>query len=118
MECRYALVPSGVVTLISSEDSISPHSTARQHVASDLASLPRGHGIGMLARWLPLAVFLSGVAFAMWQRPAADRPATGPDPGEQPAGGRSIPFLGYQYIDDLPGLIDRSVQIDPLPGDF
>jgi hypothetical protein len=38
--------------------------------------------------------------------------------GEQPAGGRSIPFLGYQYIDDLPGLIDRSVQIDPLPGDF
>jgi hypothetical protein len=29
--------------------------------------------------------------------------------GEEPAGGRQIPFLGYQYVDDLPELIDRSV---------
>lgn len=30
-------------------------------------------------------------------------------PGEEPAGGRQIPFLAYQHVDDLPELIDRSV---------
>ncbi len=39
-------------------------------------------------------------------------------PGEEPAGGRQIPFLGYQYVDDLTELIDRPIQIDPPSGDF
>jgi hypothetical protein len=38
--------------------------------------------------------------------------------GEEPAGGRQIPLLGYQYVDDLAELIDRPIQIDPPPGDF
>jgi hypothetical protein len=32
--------------------------------------------------------------------------------------GRQIPFLGHQYVDDLPELIDRPVQIDPSTGNF
>jgi hypothetical protein len=28
---------------------------------------------------------------------------------KEPAGGRQIPFLGYQHVDDLPELIDRPI---------
>ena len=32
--------------------------------------------------------------------------------------GRQVPLLRHQYIDDLAILVDRSVQVDPAPGDF
>lgn len=38
--------------------------------------------------------------------------------GEEQAGGRQIPLLRYQHIDDLPILVDRPIQIRPPPGDF
>ena len=34
--------------------------------------------------------------------------------GEEPASSREIPLLGPQHVDDLPELIDRPVQIDPV----
>ena len=37
---------------------------------------------------------------------------------EKAASGSQIPFFGDQNVDDLPELIDRSVQIDPPSGDF
>jgi hypothetical protein len=39
-------------------------------------------------------------------------------PGEEPAGGRQIPFLGDQHVDDLPVLVDRPGQIHPPPSDL
>ena len=38
--------------------------------------------------------------------------------GEGPAGGRQIPIGGDHHVDDLPKLVDRPVQINPLAGDF
>jgi hypothetical protein len=38
--------------------------------------------------------------------------------GEKPAGGRQIPLLEDQDVDDLPVLIDRLVQIDSPPGNL
>jgi hypothetical protein len=38
--------------------------------------------------------------------------------GEESASGREIPFLRDEDVDDLAELVDRSVQIDPSPGDF
>jgi len=38
--------------------------------------------------------------------------------GEEPTGGRQIPFLCGEDIDDLAELIDRPVQIDPPTRDF
>ena len=38
--------------------------------------------------------------------------------GEERASSREIPFLGNQDVNDLAELVDRSVQIDPPPGDF
>jgi hypothetical protein len=35
--------------------------------------------------------------------------------GEESAGGREIPLLGNQDIDDLAELVDRPIQIDPSP---
>jgi hypothetical protein len=37
---------------------------------------------------------------------------------EEPPGGRQIPFLGHEHIDDLPVLVDGPVQTHPPPGDF
>jgi hypothetical protein len=42
----------------------------------------------------------------------------GESPGEEPAGGRQVPLLGHQHIDDLPELVDRAVEIDPPPDDL
>ena len=36
--------------------------------------------------------------------------------GEEPASGRQVPLLGDQHVDDLPELVNRPVQIHPLPG--
>jgi hypothetical protein len=38
--------------------------------------------------------------------------------GEKPAGGREIPFLRDEDVDDLTELVSRPVQIDPSSGDF
>jgi hypothetical protein len=38
--------------------------------------------------------------------------------GEEPASGDQIPFLSDQHVNDLPKLVNRTVQIDPLPGDL
>ena len=38
--------------------------------------------------------------------------------GEEPAGGRQIPLLRDQHVDDLPELIDRTVEVDPPTGDL
>lgn len=38
--------------------------------------------------------------------------------GEEPASGDQIPFLSDQHVNDLAKLVDRTVQIDPLPGDL
>ena len=38
--------------------------------------------------------------------------------GEEPAGGRKVLLLGHQDVDDLPALVDRSIQVDPSTGDF
>ena len=37
--------------------------------------------------------------------------------GKEPAGGCQVPLLRHQYVDDLAALLDRSVQIDPAPGE-
>jgi hypothetical protein len=37
---------------------------------------------------------------------------------EEPAGGRQIPFLRHQHVDDLPELINRAVQVDPPAGNL
>jgi hypothetical protein len=42
----------------------------------------------------------------------------GESPGEEPAGGRQVPLLGHQHIDDLLELVDRAVEIDPPPDDL
>jgi DNA-binding CsgD family transcriptional regulator len=39
-------------------------------------------------------------------------------PRKEPASGRQVPLLRHQYVDDLAVLVDRSVQVDPAPGDF
>jgi hypothetical protein len=38
--------------------------------------------------------------------------------GEEPAGGREIPFLCDEDVNDLAKLVDRPVQIDPPAADF
>ena len=38
--------------------------------------------------------------------------------GEEPAGGRKVPLLGHQDVDDLSALVDRSIQVDSSSGDF
>ena len=38
--------------------------------------------------------------------------------GEELAGGRQVPLLGHQDVDDLPALVDRSIQVDSSTGDF
>jgi hypothetical protein len=38
--------------------------------------------------------------------------------GEEPTGGRPIPFLCGEDVDDLAELVDRSVQVNPPAGDF
>ena len=38
--------------------------------------------------------------------------------GEESPGGRQIPLLGDQHIEDLPVLVDDPVQIHPPPGDL
>jgi hypothetical protein len=38
--------------------------------------------------------------------------------GEKSPGGRQIPLLGHQHIDDLPELVDGPVQIHPPSGDL
>jgi hypothetical protein len=38
--------------------------------------------------------------------------------GEEPAGGRQVPLLGHQDVDDLAILVDRPVQVDPAPGNL
>jgi hypothetical protein len=38
--------------------------------------------------------------------------------GEEPAGGDQIPFRRGQHVDDLAELVERTVQIDSLPGDL
>jgi hypothetical protein len=37
---------------------------------------------------------------------------------EELAGGRQIPFLRHQHVDDLPELINRAVQVDPPTGNL
>jgi hypothetical protein len=37
---------------------------------------------------------------------------------EKAAGGRQIPLLGYQDVDDLTVLVDRPIQTDPPPGNL
>jgi hypothetical protein len=39
-------------------------------------------------------------------------------PAKEPASGRQIPLLGHQYVDDLAILVDRSIQVDPAPGNL
>ena len=36
----------------------------------------------------------------------------------EPVGGRQVPLLGHQDVDDLPALVDRSIQVHPSTGDF
>jgi len=36
--------------------------------------------------------------------------------GEEPAGGRPVPFLRHEHVNDLPKLVDRAVEVDPPPG--
>jgi hypothetical protein len=38
--------------------------------------------------------------------------------GEELASGRQIPLLRHEHVDDLPVLVERTVQIDPSPGDL
>ena len=38
--------------------------------------------------------------------------------GEKPAGGRQVPLLRHQHVDDLPDLVDRAVEGDPPPGNL
>src|ERR687894_2600812 len=38
--------------------------------------------------------------------------------GEEPAGGRPVPVLRHQHINDLPELVDRPVEVDPLSGNL
>ena len=38
--------------------------------------------------------------------------------GKESASSCQIPLLGDQYVDDLAILVDRSVQVDPAPGDL
>jgi hypothetical protein len=38
--------------------------------------------------------------------------------GEEVAGGRQIPLLRSHHIDDLAVLVDRTIQIHPVPGDL
>jgi hypothetical protein len=38
--------------------------------------------------------------------------------GEEPAGSLGVALLGQQYVDDLPVLVDGSVQVPPLAGDL
>jgi hypothetical protein len=38
--------------------------------------------------------------------------------GEEPPGGRQVPLLRDQHVDDLPVLVYRPIQIDPPPGDL
>jgi hypothetical protein len=44
--------------------------------------------------------------------------AMGEGPGEEPAGGRQVPLLGHQHVDELPELVDRAGEIDPSPGEL
>jgi hypothetical protein len=37
---------------------------------------------------------------------------------EEPAGGRQIPLLGHEHVDDLAELVDRPVQVDSSFSDF
>jgi hypothetical protein len=34
--------------------------------------------------------------------------------GEEPAGGHQMPFLRHQHVNDLPELVDRAVEVDPV----
>src|ERR687894_817398 len=38
--------------------------------------------------------------------------------GEELAGGRLIPVLRHQHINDLPELVDRAVEVDPPAGNL
>jgi hypothetical protein len=38
--------------------------------------------------------------------------------GEEPAGGRQIPLLSHQHVDDLPELVDRAIEVDPPTSDL
>ena len=38
--------------------------------------------------------------------------------GEEPPGGRQVPPLRQQYVDDLAVLVDRPVEVGPLAGDL
>jgi hypothetical protein len=38
--------------------------------------------------------------------------------GDEPAGGRQIPLLRHQHVDDLPDLVDRPGEGDPPPSDL
>src|SRR5436305_131245 len=38
--------------------------------------------------------------------------------GEESAGGRYVPLLRDQHVDDLSELVDRPIQVAPLPGDL
>jgi hypothetical protein len=38
--------------------------------------------------------------------------------GKELAGGRQVPILRHQYVDDLAILVDRPVQVDPAPGNL
>ena len=38
--------------------------------------------------------------------------------GEEPAGGRPVPLLRHQHINDLPKLVDRPVEVDPPAGNL
>lgn len=38
--------------------------------------------------------------------------------GEEPIGGRQIPLLGHQHVNDLTVLVDRPVKIDQHPATF
>ena len=39
-------------------------------------------------------------------------------PGKEPASGRHVPLLRHQYVDELAILVNRSVEVDPAPGNF
>ncbi len=39
-------------------------------------------------------------------------------PGNRPASGRQVSLFGHQYVDDLAILVDRSIQVDPAPGNL
>jgi hypothetical protein len=38
--------------------------------------------------------------------------------GEEPTGGRQVPFFGDENVDDLAVLADRPIEIDPPAGDL